>query len=100
MKLESVKDMVLSLLERYKIAQKDDYILYLLVLRELGINTKLPIQELFLNSKEYRLPSFKSVERSRRGIQRIRPDLKDKKTAIIRENEQEKFINLNRNMGG
>lgn len=90
------ESLVLEILERYRETRSDDYKLYLVVLHRLGINTKMSLQEFYLNYKKYKAPSFKTIERNRRHIQKIRQDLVDCKTAVFRAKEQEDYIDYNR----
>jgi hypothetical protein len=91
MKLKKVEELVLDTLEKYRATRRDDYLLYLVVLKRLGIDTRLQIQELFLNHKDYKLPAFESVTRCRRKIQETRQDLIDWSTAKIRKDKEEEF---------
>lgn len=91
-----LEETVLRVLENTKLARKDDFILYGLVLKELGIDVNKPIKDLFIYHKEMRAPSFASVTRCRRKIYEKRQDLIDWSTAKIRREEQDKFIEYSR----
>jgi|LSQX01.2.fsa_nt_gb hypothetical protein len=88
---QNLEDIVLRALEKFKLARQDDFILYGIVLQNLGVNLNRPIKDLFLYHKEMRAPSFESVSRCRRKITETRQDLIDWSTAKIRKDEEEEF---------
>lgn len=93
---KNLEDIVLNALEKIKLARKDDFILYGVVLQSLGVNLNRPLKDLFIYHKEMGCPSFESVTRCRRKISETRKDLIDCGTAKIRRDEQEKFRDYSR----
>lgn len=93
---QNIEDIVLKALEKVKLARKDDFILYGIVLQNLGVNLNRPIKDLFIYHKEMGCPSFESVSRCRRKITETRQDLIDWSTAKIRRDEEEEFIDYSR----
>lgn len=94
-KLYKLETIVRKVLEEYPDTRCDDFILIFRVYKE--INEAAVLRELFcytmLNHKEYRLPAFESITRARRKIQKLYPELVDKKTEEIRINETAEYIN-------
>lgn len=95
-KLDKMKNIVLQVLENNEDARKSDFILYSYVLDELGIAANFDLRVMLKNHKLFGLPPFASVARARRKIQAERPDLKDQKTAEIRNAEQEEYVEFAR----
>ena len=93
---QNLEEIVLKSLEKFKLARKDDFILYGVVLQNLGVNLNRPIKDLFIYHKEMGAPSFASVTRCRRKIYEKRQDLIDWSTAKIRREEQDKFEEYSR----
>lgn len=90
-KLQTTEKIVLEVLEASPEARQDDYILMLLVSDKMGVELTTTFREALLFHKERGLPNWHSVTRSRRKLQRKFPYLKDPKTTIHRENEQEEY---------
>lgn len=95
MKIKEYEQLIIKLLEEKPPARKDDFILYGLVLKNCGISLDMSLKEFFLTHKKIKAPNFKTIERNRRHIQRLRPDLKDSKTAIAREEKIEEYREYN-----
>ena len=93
---QNLEDIVIKALEKVKLARKDDFILYGIVLQNLGVNLNRPIKDLFIYHKEMGCTSFESVSRCRRKITETRQDLIDWSTAKIRRDEEEEFIDYSR----
>lgn len=90
---QTIENVVLEVLETYPNARKDDYVLMYFVCRKMCKNSiSCPFGSVLLDHKELRIPNWKSVERARRKIQRKRPDLVDDKTAAVREEEEQAYI--------
>ena len=69
---ELVKDVLLEVSE----TRNSDDLLYYHVCKRLNpICVDYPFQKILQNRKDYGIPSFKSVERARRKVQRSNPDL-------------------------
>lgn len=83
--------MVTEILETKPISRTDDFILYGFVLKKCGVSLDMTLREFFSTHKKLKVPSFKSIERTRRLIQSVRLDLIDCDTYKIRENEEEKY---------
>lgn len=87
-----VEGLVKKVLEEFEDSRSSDEVLIFRVYKE--INEDAMIRELFceimLNRNTYGLPSFKSIERSRRKVFEKYPYLKPKKiTELRKEKEQE-----------
>lgn len=93
--IKKTEKLVLQALEQNEEARKDDFILYREVLKILKIDTTYPVGILLANAKFINLPPFATVTRCRRHIQELRPDLKDSKTAIKREEAEEVYKEYN-----
>lgn len=82
---------VTEILETKPIARTDDFILYGFVLKRFGVSLDMSLKEFFVSYKKLNVPSFKSIERTRRLIQSVRLDLIDCPTFAVREKEEEKY---------
>lgn len=85
------QELVTEILEQKPISRTDDFILYGFVLKRFGVSLDMSLKEFFVSYKKLKVPSFKSIERTRRLIQSIRLDLKDYKTSLARKEEEEKY---------
>ena len=91
-KFKSMEKIVFDVLVEHPQTRKDDYLLILAVCAKtdadiIGISFK----EAMLHHHEHRIPNLKTVERCRRKIQAVHPELKDYDTAEKREEEYEKY---------
>lgn len=94
--LKKLEPIVLKALEENENSRKNDFILYYKVLKSLMLPIENMSVETFLNiAKELKAPPFESVTRCRRHIQELRPELKDIKTAIAREEKTEEYKEYN-----
>ena len=87
-----VEDLVYQILLENKRAREDDYILiaeYYYKINPEIVNLKF--NYVFLAHKELNLPSFKSIERARRKVQAMYPELANTKTKILREKLREEY---------
>lgn len=86
------EDLVYQILLENKEAREDDYILiadyYHRLNPEIG---NLKFNYVFLAHKELNIPSFKSIERARRKVQAIHPELVNNKTKLIRDKLKEEY---------
>lgn len=90
--LKRIEDRVERLLEEYPEARKDDWVLYGAYLEDYtGVRKDITFGEIVLEHKGLKLPSFASITRARRKVQARRPDLKDTKTAVKREQAEDDF---------
>lgn len=95
--LKKLEPYVIKVLQRNERARKDDFILYGGVLKELGVDLKnTTLYDFLATAKDTKIPPFESVSRCRRHIQELMPELKDGKTAILREEAQEDVKIYNR----
>lgn len=83
--------LVTEILEEKPISRTDDFILYGFVLKRLGVSLDMTLRQFFNTHKTLNVPSFKSIERTRRLIQSVRLDLKDYKTSLARNEAEEKY---------
>lgn len=91
---KKIEELVIECLQRFKIARTDDYLVYGYVLSHSGVPQDIKLYDFLKIAKEF--PSFKSVERARRKVQEIMPELKDMPTAIAREEMQQKYKEYSR----
>ena len=91
-KLEKIENIVTRVLEEHEDARKDDFVLIGYVLDELGIPLNFDMRTMLHNHTIFEIPSFASIPRARRKVQAERPELKDAKTAEVREAEEEEYI--------
>jgi hypothetical protein len=80
MRLKKTSDLVHELLINEPACRNSDELLYLFVARVIGQKNgfdvyKMSACEMLLRRKEYGLPSLKSVERARRKLQELNPEL-------------------------
>lgn len=85
------ESLVMQILEEKPVSRTDDFILYGFVLKHYGVSLDMPLRQFFTSYKNLDVPSFKSIERTRRLIQSVRLDLKDYKTTLAREEAEEKY---------
>ena len=93
--IKSTAKLVLEILEENEFARKNDFRLYVEVLRKKGINLDCPAHYFFYTAKYLKVPSFETVTRCRRHIQKKHPDLVDEQTAEARaefEEEIKEFV--------
>lgn len=73
--LRNTTSIVKDILEQDVFARNsDDYLYYMVCRRVNEIMVHLPFWKVMLNRKQYKFPSFKSVERARRKLQREFPE--------------------------
>ena len=73
--LKKTTAIVKDILENDTVARNSDDYLYYMVCRRIDeIVVHLPFWKVMLNRKQYKFPSFKSVERARRKLQQIHPE--------------------------
>lgn len=90
-KLNKISNIVLRVLEKNETARKDDFVLLSSVLDELGVVSNFDMRTMLNNHIYFGLPSFESVTRARRKVQKKYPELKDAKAVEIRAAEQEQY---------
>ena len=73
--LKTTQNKVKVILENDELARNSDDYLYCMLCEMIDENSvNLPFWKVMLNRKEYKFPSFKSVERARRKLQRSHPE--------------------------
>ena len=89
-KLLKTTQLVQFILENCPETRNDDGLLYVTACKAVNPSIDMfPFGTVFANHKTYGLPSFKSVERARRKIQRENPELAAKKEVAEARTEQE-----------
>ena len=97
MKCKQLEPIVTNLLEKHPVTREDDFKLVLGVYLATNKNVfNMNFVDVMKNHEKLGLPSFASITRARRKICESRPDLKDKKMAVIREEEQQEFKKYSR----
>jgi hypothetical protein len=92
--LKSTTDLVKRILEEVPETRSDDMLLYYRVCEAKNrVSLGLPFGMVLVNMKDFKLPSFKSVERCRRKLQRAYPELSaNEEVETLREVQEEKYI--------
>lgn len=95
MKIKDLERFVIKALEDCKSTRTDDFKLYAVVLYYKGVSVGANLFQFLKTAKQNKMPAFESVSRCRRHIQELRPELKDTKTAIKREELREDYREYN-----
>lgn len=96
-RLEKLNKIVEKILEDDRYARENDVYLTLKVIQKIyPEDIGNTFENVMMKISGQKL-SFESITRCRRKIQENRPELKDRKTAEIRDSEQIEFIEFNRN---
>lgn len=90
-RMSNLEPLVLNALVNDDRCKKDDFILYLSVIEQMGIDTNITINSVLKNHKNFNLPSFESVSRCRRKLQERDVSLKSDEAVRIREKERREF---------
>ena len=96
MRLSKLEPVVKKVLVNAEESRKDDFILYGLVLLNMGYDLNMKLGDFLLGAKANRVPSFAGVVRCRRRIFELYPELKDKETTEIRKQQERECINYSR----
>lgn len=87
-----IEQLVYEILLYNKNARNDDYILIAEYYYRINPDiVNLKFNYVFLAHKELNLPSFKSIERARRKVQAMYPELASNKTKVLREKLKEEY---------
>ena len=90
----TLENVVYKVLLNNKKARKDDFILILEVIREYcPVLLEYKFEIVFLEHKELGLPSFESITRARRNLQKMYPILLDNETKKKREELEKEYKN-------
>jgi len=90
----TLENVVYKVLLNNKKARKDDFILILEVIREYcPVLLEYKFEIVFLEHKELGLPSFESITRARRKLQKLYPFLLDNETKKKREELEKEYKN-------
>jgi len=92
--LKAVSAIVKSILTDNVRARNDDNVLYLMVLRHVSNRNNIDIQSMtvpvfLLKMKDYGLPGFETVRRSRQKVQADNPELEGTETTRRKRAKQE-----------
>lgn len=92
--LKAVSAIVKSILTDNVRARNDDNVLYLMVLRHVSDRNNIDIQSMtvpvfLLKMKDYGLPGFETVRRSRQKVQADNPELEGTETTRRKRAKQE-----------
>lgn len=90
-RMSNLEPLVLRALISDDRCKKDDFILYLSVIEQCGMNTNVTIHSALKNHNLFKLPSFESVSRCRRKLQERDVSLKSDEAVRIREKERREF---------
>lgn len=96
MRLSKLEPVVKKVLVNAEESRKDDFILYGLVLLNMGYDLNMKLGEFLLDAKANKVPSFASVTRCRRKIFELYPEIKDMETTEIRKQQEIECINYSR----
>ncbi len=89
-KIQKVQPLVLEALENNPDARKDDFILVYEVLKNF-VTGEMPLSAICKHHVELGIPSFASIIRIRRKLQKCYPHLVDAAAQAVRSEEQEEF---------
>ena len=95
-RLMNIEKIVKKILEENELARKDDCFLILkVVLTIFPYDSVKTFTEVMSGAKNKGI-SFESITRARRKVQKNYPELKDKETTEIRNEEQKEYIDYSR----
>ena len=91
--LKSTHNLVKTILIKDKKARNSDAYLYIKVIEKLNKGvSKMPFTEVMINRKEYGIPCYDTVTRTRRKLQELNPDLQgDDRVTDMRTKNQMTF---------
>lgn len=91
---KQVKGIVKQILIENKKTRKDDFVLIYEVINKItgGYAKLMMLSDVANLHIKYGIPSFESITRARRNVQKEMPELKEKKMAEIRANEEKEFM--------
>jgi hypothetical protein len=81
-------DLVRKILTEQPQTRADDYLLFLAIVQDKFIATSISVYEMFTFHADYRLPSFESITRARRFVQKDYPELTDKEALEARRTRE------------
>ena len=88
----TLENVVYTVLYKNELTRKDDFILVLEVIREYCPSLiEMKVKDIMVEHKELGLPSFESITRARRKIQKEHPELVDKDAEKTRKELQKKY---------
>lgn len=89
---KNMKEIVKRVLIENTEARKDDFVLIYEVVNHItGVAKFMMLKDIALSHTEYGIPSFESITRARRQVQKEMPELKDANTVSIRKQEEKEF---------
>lgn len=90
-KLKKTNELVKEILtEEPKARNSDMHLYYMVCLKTNARVLGMPFSQVLMNLKKYNLPPFASVDRARRKVQKLYPELaSDKKVKEMREEQEE-----------
>lgn len=95
--LQKTEDIVYHALLTNKRARQDDFVLYGIVLKNIGVNLYDSLGAFLSTAKNKGyVPSFETVSRCRRKLQANDPTLVDEEAKKIRKEAQRNFIDWSR----
>lgn len=97
--LKTTTDIVKEVLKAHEHARNSDDYLYFLVCSIIGKQNgfdaeNMTLAHFLLYRKEFNLPSYKSVERSRRKVQRLHPELRESPAVECHRKENEEIFRI------
>ncbi len=75
-KVRQTAELVKDLMENDKKAREDDFYLYGEVIKLFGVSTRCHLNTIFRYIRQKRIPPFETVNRARRRIQELYPELR------------------------
>ena len=88
-KISVIEPLVLKALKENELTRKDNFVLYVEVLRHYAHIESLTFEDVCLNHVEMGIPSLETITRCRRKLQEKHPELVDLETAMVRAEEEE-----------
>lgn len=90
-KIYEVENIVLRALEEHPETRKDNFILYIDVLKNF-VDIRHSLLYVFENHVELGIPSLESITRCRRKLQEKHPELRNAQAVEIRKDKEKEFI--------
>lgn len=94
--LKKVADLVKQVLLDYPETRDSDMKLYVQIAKLKGCE-RVPLEDLLLHLKEYGMPQFETIRRSRQKVQEYHPELRASEAVVqIRTDQEQVYIDFGR----
>ena len=96
MKAKTIEELTKQTLFEREKSRSDDFRLYAGVLKRMGVDLNMTLNEFFGVAKERDYPSLEGVPRARRKVFEQYPELQPIETKLKREDKEREYINYSR----